>query len=127
MGVKLEYTRAIGKSKETTFTSDVVQLIDKGIIGIDLVPLSSSPSLQTLDLTLNQLQHIDLTPLSLCANLKELWLQANQLQSVDLAPLSSCTNLQSLSLGTNQFKNIISSAFTRLRTPYKLSDESCHV
>ena len=58
-----------------------------------------SATLETLDLTLNQLTVIDLSPLSSCTNLLQLTLANNKLTSIDLSPLSSCINLEELCLG----------------------------
>ncbi|MFW9889601.1 MAG: hypothetical protein ACFFER_15540, partial [Candidatus Thorarchaeota archaeon] len=80
--------------------------IRRGIIKIDLSPLSSLPDLQHLILKSNKLQVVDLTPLSKCNQLLNLDLSGNMLDEVDLSPLSQCTNLQELSLSANKLKTI---------------------
>ena len=73
-----------------------------GIPGIDITPLSTLSTLQSLDAAACDL--IDIRPLTRLTQLTSLNLRANQI--VDIKPLSNLTSLQKLRLNSNRITDI---------------------
>ena len=60
-----------------------------------------------IDLSSRGLVEIDLEPISTCTNLQQLLLHKNELQSIDLRPLAVCTTLRSLNLRDNRIQFVL--------------------
>ncbi|MFW9959292.1 MAG: leucine-rich repeat domain-containing protein [Candidatus Odinarchaeota archaeon] len=108
MTTVLTYIKVDGAQEQAEFKDDVVGIDLSGltITNINLSPLASCTSLQTLKLENNQIQTIDLSPLSSCTHLEQLNIRRNRLKTIDLSPLAPCTRIRSLLLEWNWLKTI---------------------
>ncbi len=108
MVVVFEYSKTDGSREQVAYEEDVrkIDLFDRSIAEISLLPISSCCSLQSFVLWRNRIQRIDLTPLASCAELEELYLSRNRFQYIDLDPLQSCTKLKQLWLNHNELISI---------------------
>lgn len=89
---------------ESSFEKDIniLKLGKKGIISLDLTPISNLSKLERIWLNNNDIDSIDLGPLSHCSELKILSIGDNKLSSIDLTPLRYCSQLRELYLHKNQ-------------------------
>lgn len=102
--VTFMYVGSGGKSKSIKVSANVTRIdfSNKGIVSIDLSPISQCTRLKALMLYSNKMATIDLGPVDSCRNLQILGLHKNKLRELDLSPLTNLHQLVRLDLEDNQ-------------------------
>ncbi len=101
--ITIHYRTKDSETHEESFGLDStsVYLYDRGIIEIDLTPISMLTELEDIDLSKNALRQIDISPLRYCQKLERLCLSENELEAIDLTPLIELPKLTFLLLQNN--------------------------